>query len=57
MAECTQPVVVVDPYTGKSIRQTPIKVWKLNRAKIGLFRSEVGRYFRAKVPDTYPICG
>ncbi|HIQ11080.1 MAG TPA: chorismate-binding protein, partial [Pyrodictium sp.] len=26
--------------------------------KIGLFKSpETGKYFRAKVPDDYPICG
>lgn len=57
MGKCSEPVVVVDPYTGKPTRQVPKKVWKLNIAKIGLFWSPVGRYFRAKVPDTYPVCG
>jgi len=55
------PVKVRDPYTGKEVELVPKKVWELkpkNRkgVKIGLFQSpETGKYFRAKVPDDYPI--
>jgi len=55
------PVKVRDPTTGKEVELVPIKVWELkpkNRkgVKIGLFKSpETGKYFRAKVPDDYPV--
>ncbi len=55
------PVKVRDPYTGKEVQLVPKKVWELkpkNRkgVKIGLFQSPgTGKYFRAKVPDNYPI--
>lgn len=53
-------VKVRDPYTGKEVELVPKKVWELkpkNRkgVKIGLFQSETGKYFRAKVPDDYPV--
>jgi len=56
-----KPVKVRDPYTGQELELVPIKVWELkpkNRkkgVKIGLFKSPTGKYFRAKVPDDYPI--
>ena len=55
------PVKVHDPTSGQTLELTPLRVWKLAPAarrgvKIALFRSPVtGRYFRAKVPDDYPI--
>lgn len=63
MVECTQPVKVHDPTSGEDVEIVPKKVWELapkgrKGVKIGLFRSPVtGKYFRAKVPDEYPICG
>ncbi|MCE4618992.1 MAG: chromatin protein Cren7 [Desulfurococcales archaeon] len=53
-------VKVRDPYTGKEVELVPKKVWELkpkNRkgVKIGLFKSETGKFFRAKVPDDYPV--
>ena len=59
---CEKPVSVRDPTTGKEIDIVPIKVWLLSPrggkgVKIGLFKSpETGKYFRAKVPNDYPIC-
>ncbi|MCE4601974.1 MAG: chromatin protein Cren7 [Desulfurococcales archaeon] len=59
------PVKVKDPTTGKEVKLSPIKVWELSPktrkgkgkgVKIGLFKSpDTGKYFRAKVPDDYPI--
>jgi len=55
------PVKVKDPTTGKEVELTPIKVWTLapktrKGVKIGLFKSpETGKFFRAKVPDDYPV--
>jgi len=60
---CEEPVKVRDPTTGEEVELVPIKVWLLapqgrKGVKIGLFKSEkTGKYFRAKVPDEYPICG
>ena len=58
---CTEKVKVKTS-SGKELELVPIKVWQLAPAgrkgvKIGLFQDpETGRYFRAKVPDEYPIC-
>ncbi len=55
------PVKVRDPTTGEEVELVPKKVWELkpkNRkgVKIGLFQSpKTGKYFRAKVPDDYPV--
>ncbi|AEM39777.1 hypothetical protein Pyrfu_1924 [Pyrolobus fumarii 1A] len=60
---CTKPVRVRDSSTGEEVELVPIKVWVLaprgrKGVKIGLFKSpKTGKYFRAKVPDDYPICG
>ena len=60
---CTQPVRVRDSTTGEEVELVPIKVWVLaprgrKGVKIGLFKSpKTGRYFRARVPDDYPVCG
>ncbi len=54
-------VKVKDPTTGKELELVPEKVWTLaprgrKGVKIGLFKSpETGKYFRAKVPDNYPV--
>jgi len=54
-------VKVKDPTTGKEVDLVPEKVWTLaprgrKGVKIGLFKSpETGKYFRAKVPDNYPV--
>ena len=54
-------VKVKDPTTGKEVNLVPEKVWTLaprgrKGVKIGLFKSpETGKYFRAKVPDNYPV--
>ena len=54
-------VKVKDPTTGKELELVPEKVWTLaprgrKGVKIGLFKSpETGKYFRAKVPDSYPV--
>ena len=54
-------VKVKDPTTGKEVVLVPEKVWTLaprgrKGVKIGLFKSpETGKYFRAKVPDNYPV--
>ncbi len=56
-------VKVKDPTTGKEVELEPIKVWELTPktrkgkgVKIGLFKSpETGKYFRAKVPDDFPV--
>ncbi|MET1101880.1 MAG: chromatin protein Cren7 [Pyrodictiaceae archaeon] len=59
---CEKPVKVRDPTTNKEVELTPIKVWTLapkgrKGVKIGLFKSpDTGKYFRAKVPDDYPVC-
>ena len=59
---CEKPVKVLDKTTGKEVELVPVKVWVLappgrKGVKIGLFKSpETGRYFRAKVPDDYPVC-
>jgi len=59
---CKDKVRVRDPTTGKDIEVVPIKVWPLaprgrKGVKIGLFKSpDTGKYFRAKVPDDYPVC-
>ncbi len=62
MAQKKLPAVKVkDPTTGKEIELVPLKVWQLSPrtrkgVKIGLFKSpETGKYFRAKVPDDYPV--
>ncbi len=62
MAKKLPPVKVRDPFTGEEVELVPKKVWELkprNRkgVKIGLFQSRTGRYFRAKVPDDYPVTG
>jgi len=59
-AKKPKAVKVRDPYTGKEVELVPKKVWELkpkNRkgVKIGLFKSETGKFFRAKVPDDYPV--
>ena len=60
---CQEPIKVRDPTTGEEDELVPIKVWELaprgrKGVKIGLFRSKkTGKYFRAKVPDEYPVCG
>ncbi len=59
MSKSLPPVKVKDPYTGKEVQLVPIKVWVLaprtrKGVKIGLFKSETGKFFRAKVPDDYP---
>lgn len=54
-------VPVLDKTTGKLVELEPIKVWTLGpkdkvKIKIGLFKSpETGKYFRARVPDDYPL--
>jgi len=59
---CTEKVKVRTP-SGRELELVPVKVWQLNPrgrkgVKVGLFQDpETGRYFRTKVPDTYPICG
>lgn len=59
-AKKPKAVKVRDPYTGMEVELVPKKVWELkpkNRkgVKIGLFKSETGKFFRAKVPDDYPV--
>jgi len=60
---CQEPVKVRNPATGEEEELVPIKVWILapkgrKGVKIGLFKSrKTGKYFRAKVPDEYPVCG
>lgn len=55
-----KPVKVKTP-AGKEMELVPEKVWELSPkgrkgVKIGLFKDpETGRYFRAKLPDDYPI--
>jgi len=62
MPACTQPVKVKTP-SGVEKELVPKKVWVFGPrgrkgVKIGLFQDpETGKYFRAKVPDEYPICG
>ncbi len=62
MAACKDPVKVRTP-SGKEVELVPKKVWQLSPkgrkgVKVGLFQDpETGKYFRAKVPDDYPICG
>jgi len=54
-------VAVIDKTTGKMVELEPIKVWVLGpkdrvKIKIGMFKSpETGKYFRARVPDDYPL--
>ncbi len=54
-------VKVKDKTSGKILELTPIKVWLLSPkgkrgVKIGLFQSPYTKqYFRARVPDNYPI--
>ncbi len=54
-------VKVRDPTSGQELEIEPIKVWKLapkprKGVKIGLFKSPItGKYFRAKVPEDYPV--
>jgi len=60
MAACTQPVKVRTP-SGEERELVPKKVWMpkgRKGVKIGLFQDpSTGKYFRAKVPDDYPVCG
>ena len=55
-----RPVKVKTP-TGKEMELVPEKAWELSPkgrkgVKIGLFKDpETGKYFRAKLPDDYPI--
>lgn len=59
---CPKPVRVIDRATGKEYELVPVKVWELaprgrRSVKIGLFKNpDTGRFFRARVPDDYPIC-
>ncbi|MCY0867866.1 MAG: chromatin protein Cren7 [Desulfurococcus sp.] len=58
---CTDKVKTRTP-SGRELELIPVKVWQLNPrgrkgVKVGLFQDpETGRYFRAKVPDEYPLC-
>ena len=63
MPECREAVRVYDPYSDEVVELVPVKVWVMNQktgVKIGLFAVEAGgrkRYFRARVPPEYPVCG
>jgi hypothetical protein len=54
-------VKVKDKTSGEILELTPIKVWVLSPkgkrgVKIGLFQSpSTKQYFRARVPDNYPV--
>lgn len=54
-------VQVLDKTTGKVVDLEPIKAWVLGprdkvKIKIGIFKSpETGKYFRARLPDDYPV--
>jgi len=58
---CNTSIKVKAP-SGKEVELVPKKVWELapkgrKGIKIGLFQDpETGKYFRAKVPDNYPVC-
>ncbi|MEM0377742.1 MAG: chromatin protein Cren7 [Thermosphaera sp.] len=59
---CDKPVKVKTA-SGKELELIPKKVWQLNPrgkkgVKVGLFQDpETGAFFRAKVPEDYPLCG